>query len=268
MNNPLQIIEEFTHKQPSPEWILNESGIPWLELDLDSPHNQMYKEIDAMRKKFIGFCKNIPNDVPSAIAKKEIAEKYNLPLFDTDKNWNFLTLYGVSSDTVSFNFDYPELKDKPVHHDFTDIIEHCPAHKKFIEENFILNDELLIKYANLGPGGFLLPHTDADNGDHTLKKLNSLTLMVKNPKGCVFNYENWGDIPIKEGRLYLLNTNYYHATQNKGDEERYHLMFRITSRTKTFIDFFKDKDLIARSFNKTIKNFGINRSKTFIDFLK
>lgn len=255
MKDPFVVIDEFVNDVPSNDWIINESGLPWLELDLDTPHLELFKEIEPLRNKFIPFCGNIPKDSETVKSRVAQGERLNVSTDNVDRYWNFLTLYGISSDVVSYNFDYPHLNNKPINHNFTDVAQSCPVHKKFIEDTFNLDNDILVKYANLGPGGFLTPHTDADDASKLQQKLTSLTLMVKNPEGCIFHYEKWGEMPITEGKFYLINVNYYHATQNRSNEERYHLMFRITNRNKSFNDYFKDKTLIQRSFVKQMSNF-------------
>lgn len=253
MKDAYTVIDNFINNVPSNEWIVNESGLPWLELDLETPYIDLFKEIEPLRSKFVPFCSNISKD--SETAKSRVAQSKRVGVNECEKYWNFLTIYGMGSDIVSYNFDYPHLADQKANFNFTDVVVNCPTHRKFIEDTFNLDNDLMIKYANLGPGGYLTPHTDSDEESKDQNKLTSLTLMVRNPDGCRFNYDKWGEMPINEGRFYLINVNYFHTTLNKSNEDRYHLMFRINNREKTFIDYLKDKTLIQRSFVKQMSNF-------------
>ena len=35
------------------KWIVNESNIPWLELDIKYPYGEMYEEAKAIKKLFV-----------------------------------------------------------------------------------------------------------------------------------------------------------------------------------------------------------------------
>lgn len=249
MEDPLKIIENFCNKPASSEWIINESGIPWLELDINVPSKELLNEIEPFFNKLVPFCSNISTKSETYKAKNEQAKRLNVE--ECVKSWEFITLYGIGSSIVSRQDDYDYFKDKNVSHKWTSVGEKCPLHKKIIEDIFILDDDITIMYAVLKPGGFTTPHTDKDKDSSEMgTKLTSLTLMVNNPKKCIFSYENWGKIPIKQGKFYLLNVSYFHTTHNKSNKNRFHLMFRIKNRQKTFIDYFKDKNIIQKSFIK------------------
>lgn len=254
MNDPIKIIDDFVKSKPSAEWIVKESRMPWLELDINTPHNELINEIKQFSENLIPFCSNISKE--SETYQSRDAQAKRLQVDKCVKDWEFITLYGIGSNIVSRKEDYTSLNKINVSHKWTDAGNKCPLHKKIIEDTFILDNDITIMYAVLRPGGFCTPHTDADKDSDKKNVLTSLTLMTYNPSGSIFFFENWGKIPIKQGKMYLLNVAYYHATINNSNENRYHLMFRIQNRDKTFIDYFKDKDIISRSFLKSIENFN------------
>lgn len=256
LRDSVDIITEFINDKKSAQWVIKESGLPWLELDLQAPADILYKEIDAHKDRLIEFCSNIPKDAVSAQCRER--ERKRLNAKKADDKWKFVTLWGVESHYVDYKYNYPELAGKELKHKWTDVGMACPEHRKFIEDNFYLDDDILIKYAVLEPGGFLNPHTDALDAAKQNFELSSLTLMTHNPKECLFHFENFGPIPITEGRLYLLDVDYYHTTWNRSNENRYHLMFLNNREKNTFIDYLKDKSLIQRSYEKTMLNFKAN----------
>jgi hypothetical protein len=244
----LKSIEEFRKNKPTAEWIIKESGIPWLELDIDSPQQDLEKEIRAHKERFVLFTSNVPKDSETTKSREAQAKRINVT--DADKHWSFLCMYGIGSEIVAMQNEYPHLRGKNIPHKWTDVADKCPVHKEFLENIINLDNSMIMKYSLLTTGGFLTPHTDADGGDHTNKKMTGLTLMVTNPIGCSFCYENWGEMPIKPGKFYLINANYFHATLNPTQEDRYHLMIRLINRDMCISDIFKDKDIIVRSFQK------------------
>jgi len=258
LRNPLDVVSEFISVKQTPQWIIKESSLPWLELDLQAPYEKLYNEIVSQKDKLIEFCSNIPKDAISAQCRARESKRHNVT-HCVDK-WKFITLWGVDSHIVDNVYNYPELAGKENKHKWTDVGLACPEHVKFIEENFKLDDDITIKYAVLEPGGFLTPHSDALDLSNPNYELSSLTLMTHNPKECNFFFETFGELPISNGRLYLLDVDYYHATWNRSNENRYHLMFLNNREKNTFLDYFKDNTLVQRSYEKSLANFKANVS--------
>lgn len=258
MNDPIKIISDFTSFTPTSEWIVKESGIPWLELDLEIPKEEMFLEIDLLRNDLISNCSNVSKDSPAYEAREEYKQKHNTD--KTDNKWKFITLYGIDSFIIEDSFNYSDIKTN--HYNWTNAGDRCPVHKEFIDRNFNLGNDFYIKYAVLEPGGYTLPHCDCgcfsvgDSNYQPGSELYALTFMVKNAPGNIFNFYQFGDIPIREGKGFLLNVDYFHCTHNKSKENRYHMMIINTNRSnKTILDVFKDKSIVQRSWKNSFANF-------------
>lgn len=258
MREPVEILEEFTSFVPSSEWIVKESGLPWLELDIVAPKEQLFKEIDSLRNDLILNCSNVSKDSPAYEAREQYKSMHNTSV--PDHNWKFITLYGVSNYVVEDAFNYKGLKNNV--YSWTEAGDKCPAHKEFINKHFNLGDDFYIKYAVLEPGGYTLPHTDCgiyeinDPNYNPGSELYALTFMIKNAPGNIFNFHQFGHLPITEGRGFLLNVDYFHCTHNKSNENRYHLMIINTNRkNKSILDAFKDKTLLQKSWTNSFSNF-------------
>jgi len=258
MNDPLKILKDFTSFVPSSEWIVKESGLPWLELDMMAPKDEMFKEIDSLRNDLILNCSNISKQSPAYEAREEYKNKHNTSA--ADHNWKFITLYGISSDIIEDAFNYDNIKE--VRYSWTEAGNKCPVHKEFIEKHFNLGNDFYIKYAVLEPGGYTLPHTDSgcfkvgDKDYNPGSELYALTFMIKNSPGNIFSFYQFGQLPITEGKGFLLNVDYFHCTHNTSNENRYHMMIINTNRDKkSILDVFKDKSLIQSSWINSFKNF-------------
>ena len=251
MNSSTEIIKDFISKEPTAEWILKESGLPWLELYPSLPHQELLKEIKTHSSDLVPFCSNISTDSETYLARDEQAKR--LDVQECVKGWEFITLYGIGSKIVSRRQDYNFLKNTQPTHKWTEVGDKCVLHKKLLEDMFILDNNITIKYAVLKPGGYTTPHTDADKVSKTKSGLTSLTFMTSNPDDCIFSFENWGRMPARQGKFYLLNVAYHHTTINNSDGDRYHLMIRIDNRDKTFADYIKDNRLIATSFTTNMQ---------------
>lgn len=256
LRDSVDIITEFISDKKTEKWVIKESGLPWLELDLQTPAKDLYNEIHQHKDKLIEFCSNIPPDAVSAKCRER--ERKRLNAKKADDKWKFVTLWGIDSHIIDYKYNYPELEGRDTTHKWTDVGMACPIHRKFIEDNFYLDNDIMIKYAVLEPGGFLNPHTDALDSENPNFELSSLTLMTYNPKDCIFYFKDFGPIPITEGRLYLLDVDYYHTTWNRSNENRYHLMFLNNREKNTFIDYIKDRSLVQRSYEKSMANFKAN----------
>jgi len=217
----------------------------------------MFLGIDSLRSELILNGSNIPKDSRANAAREKYKLKNNVD--HTDSKWKLITLYGVSTEIIEEASNY-NINNKQ-EFKWTDAGNKCPVHKKFIEDNFNLGNNFYIKYAVLEPGGYTLPHSDMGNFNVGDKDYNpgsefyALTFMIKNAPGNIFKFNNYGNIPIKEGKGFLLNVDHIHCTYNRSSENRYHMMIVNTDRTKSILNLFKDKSIIQRSWKNSFNNF-------------
>ena len=206
------------------------SGIPWLKLDLEIPK----------------FSTEILNHaVESSVGWHSLWDPQEKTLHQYHI-WNGKVLFGptdwnewtakISSDTSA---DEPGLAKKYRRElDYSWHIDVDHPVRKWV--NSFLNDDAinLISYYVLGPDGYLPPHYDPSPDN---KWLNKIYAAVAWPDGCKFGFLDWGNVPIQEGDVFLIN-NYQHPhwVVNRGTQPR--IVIDINC------DLTKIQDLIKRSF--------------------
>lgn len=194
-------MEQYIFGLPKANWILKQSGLPWLKLQISTPFNDILNE-----------WKNVKH---LAVNHRESDQFYNLK----NKGWKSLTLFGASSTTTEkTNEEY----------NWTDISIQCPKTVNWIKENFIIdNNTGRIRFMFLEPNGYILPHKDTNE-----RGLFPINVAISQPENCYFKFANYGIIPFKNGESYLIDTSYEHAVYNKSDFERLHIILHTKINEK------------------------------------
>ena len=206
------------------------SGLPWLKLDIKCPTfsqeilDRAVKESTDWRSQW-GF------------EGKD---------YDTN-DWNGKILFGPE--------DWPawvELIKPNIVIDDEDNL--CKKHRHDVEfgwyvgpdhpvrqwvNSFLDDDSInIVNYYVLPPNGYLHPHYDPCIGN---KWLNKIYAAVKWPPGCEFGFLDWGNAPINESDVFLINNYQYpHWVLNQGNENR--IVLDIGCNLASI------QDLIKRSF--------------------
>ena len=54
--------------------------------------------------------------------------------------------------------------------------------------------------------------------------LGVVNIALNNPEHCFFNMGLWGNVPCKDGTMWLFGNNHYHMVKNNSNETRYHMI--------------------------------------------
>lgn len=190
----MKFIDQYIKDQPKANWILENSQLPWLQLQIMVPINEIFQEWKAVENK--------------AVAHRDSDSLYNLK----NKGWKSLTLYGVSSSITTATIDQPL--------SWTDTADSCPVTIDWIKKNFIINEYTgRIRFMFLEPGGYILPHVDRQNS-----RLSEINVAITQPIGCHFKFKNYGIIPFTSGSAFIIDTSKEHAVYNKSNEPRLHII--------------------------------------------
>jgi hypothetical protein len=206
------------------------SRIPWLKLDLKVPEfpSQVLDDAIAASNGWHDLWDEKTPEIP------------NYHLWDGTvlfgpKNWN------QWADIIASDIDDDaDWLSKKYRHDVEFGWHIGDAHpvRKWIS-SFLDDDAInLVSYYVLGPHGYLMPHYDLCTGD---KRLNKIYAAVTWPADCKFGFLDWGNIPIQQGDVFLINNYQYpHWVINHGDQHRIVLDIGC--------DLNSIQDLIKRSF--------------------
>ncbi len=188
MMNPL--IKKLNEKTPSAKWITNESHLPYLELDLNVPTDNILNEWQQI---------------------KHLSKPHRIYDGAEHKGWNGLTLYGVDKNIT---------EDSQEPHSWTDIADQCPETKKWCMESFIINEQTgRIRFMDLAPGGFIMPHKDREE-----YRLGPINVAITNPEQAEFRMLNHGRIPFTQGKAFMLDVGNQHWCYNESNEHRLHII--------------------------------------------
>ena len=204
----MKIIQHHLNFRPDADWIVSQSGLPYLGLNIDAPYNDIYREwLDV---KYLAVKHR---------AEESISEKF----FYGHSGWTSLVIYGKHSTATSDN-------EKPFA--WTDIANLCPITKSWIDETFVIDESTnRIRFMNLDPGGYILPHVD-----RTEKKFSEVNVAIKQPSGCVFRFTHYGTVPFQDGSANLVDISNQHMVVNNSTEPRLHIIAHARLRNKKLIE--------------------------------
>lgn len=180
-------------------WILNQSRIPYLSLDIDGPWDKILQEVQQLDHLF----------VPHRGA--------------ASRRWSSLCLHGISDIHTDSYTQYKEYRDLPadqVPYVWTEISESCPIATEYFQLQFPFRQYHRLRFMRLAPGGFISPHNDSNTWQP-----NAINISLNNPVGCDMVLGNVGLVPFRDnGGVMLLNTSYTHTVWNRSDQPRYHII--------------------------------------------
>lgn len=203
-------------------WIVNESKLPWLELDIEFPYEEMYAEAKAIRHLFVKH------------RDKDGIGGYQ------HKGWRSLCIHGIDPHKTNHFVEYGYKSHQETPYRWTEITNMCPITTKFFKETFPFREYFRLRFMLLEPGGFITPHKDQD-----FNKLSPINMALNHPEGCLMKMSNHkGFVPFKPGKAMLLDVGNEHAYINKSDEDRYHIIVHGI-KTKAY------EELVVRSYEKS-----------------
>jgi len=206
---------------PTFNWIVNNSKLPWLELDIDFPFEKMYEEAKSIKDMFV---KHRDSDGNGGYRHK---------------GWRSLCIHGIDAYKTNHYEQYGYSSNQETPYVWTEVAEKCPVTTKFFKESFPYKNYYRLRFMLLEPEGFITPHKDTDTN-----KLSPINMALNHPEGCLMKMSGHkGYVPFKAGKAMMLDVGNEHAYINKSNEDRYHIIVHGT-RTKEF------ENLVIKSYEK------------------
>ena len=201
------------------KWIVNESNLPWLDLKIDIPHEEMLEEAINLKDRFV---KHRDQDGVGGYRHK---------------GWRSLCIHGIDAEKTNHFDQYGYTSNKETPYKWTDIIDRCPVTYNYFKNVFPYKQYFRLRYMLLEPGGYITPHNDSD-----VSKLSPINIALNHPKGCKMKMKDHeGYVPFKPGSVVMLDVSNTHAYINDSDEDRYHIIVHGV-RSKEF------EKLVVRSY--------------------
>ena len=191
-------------------WIINESGLPWLDLDINLPHEKMLQEAINLKDRFVAH-----RDQDGIGGYKH-------------KGWQSLCIHGIDAVKTNHYDQYGYKSNEETPYKWTDIIDRCPVAYNFFKDIFPYKSYFRLRYMLLEPGGYITP----------------INIALNHPMGCKMKMKDHkGYVPFKPGSVMMLDVSNIHAYVNDSDEDRYHIIVHGI-KTKEF------EELVERSYAK------------------
>ena len=206
--------------------IVNESKLPWLELDIEYPYEEMYQEAKAIRHLFVKH-------------RDQDHGRNNIASRNRHKGWRSLCIHGISAEKTNHFAQYGYSSNKETPYRWTEIADKCPVTTNFFKKLFPFKNYWRLRFMLLEPKGFITPHVDTFDA-----KLSPINMALNHPEGCLMKMEGHdGYVPFKPGSAMLLDVGNTHAYINKSNEDRYHIIVHGV-KTKEY------EKLVVRSYEK------------------
>jgi hypothetical protein len=205
------------------QWIMHQSGLPTILLDVEVPHDEMLKEALSNNHRFV---KHRGGDSPG---------------------WSSMAVHGTAVEDTSprealiAQGKYTE-ENAPDYH-WTELADSCPVTKEWVES---LGFSLLkrVRFMKLDPGGWIVPHRDTD-----VPGLQAWNISINNPDGHIFCQDKFGYIPWQPGEMRGIDISKLHTVVNTSSKPRIHMIIHGHHDTKF-------NETIIRSYKKIYNEFN------------
>ncbi len=184
--------------------IIDHSGIPWLELDINVPHEDILKEIK--------------NNIELLVDHRDDYGEHS--------GWKSFCIHGKSLTTTQHCVD-----DRPFCW-IPEIVESMPHTVEYFQSWNL--DFYRLRVMALEPGGFISIHKDSDQ-----KILYPINIAITQPTDCKFVMEDWGVVPFEVGKSFMLDVSNRHAVVNNSYETRYHIIVHYKELNDKFKNIVK-----------------------------
>jgi hypothetical protein len=189
-----------TVQQPPPEsenptyhWIVNETRLPYLKLDIIVPVATILSELENIQDLFVPHLD-----------------------YGSTQGWYSFCLHGKAYDATREDSFYPD--ERP--YDWTpEALERMPETVRYFQHLWPHDRYQRLRVMRLSPGGYIGVHQDSSTC-----RLGPINIAVTQPAKCQFLMEGCGVIPFVEGDSILLNVSYRHAVFNDSPNDRYHII--------------------------------------------
>ena len=188
--NPL--IQSVLRYRPTDDWILKQSGLPWLELDIKVPYQEIIQEAAGVFEQRVQH------------------RDQDTMLGYSNQGWYSLCLHGESATATTGN-QGPMI--------WTHIADQCPRTTEFVRTHWQSNNCQRVRFMWLEPGGYIMPHQDRENS-----QLFECNIAIEHPADCVVQFLDHGTIPFESGRAFIIDTSRRHFAANQSNHWRLHII--------------------------------------------
>jgi len=210
-------------------WILNKARFGWIELDI---------EFDLA-----GWQLEAQQAAPYFVAHRE----------DNNTGWNSCCIHGIDTDTTGAWTNYGYTEEQQVPYTWTKLSLKTPTIKHFWKDSFPADCYRRIRFMELQSESAITPHSDMPGrlpGEAGMDMLDfgvPVNIAVIHPADCYMVLQNYGIVPFKEGKAFIVNIRNYHSVINFSKQPRVHVIGHSYGYGSKLDEF---AELVVRSYRK------------------
>lgn len=176
------------------DWIQHQSKLPWMELPIQVPTDDIYSEIISITPYLVDH-------------RDDYGEHHG---------WKSFCIHGKSYDATREDLHYQDARP----HVWTmEAVKHMPRTVEFFKDQWPASSYQRIRVMSLAPGGYITVHSDSQHSS-----LQPINISITQPDQCRFVMEKHGTIPFSPGRSFWLDVSNRHAVFNDSDQYRWHII--------------------------------------------
>lgn len=195
------------------DWIVHNSGLPWLLLDIDVPVQSIEKELANIRDLMVSHRAG----------------------YSEHQGWSSFCIHGKSFDATREDEYYNDQRPwiwTP------EAVQLMPETVEYFRTKWPHNLFRRVRVMLLEPGGYVSIHRDYDK-----QCLSPINIAITQPQGCDFVMERHGTVPFYPGSAYMLDISNNHAVFNDSSDFRWHI---IVHQSFDNIEF---RNLVVKSYH-------------------
>jgi hypothetical protein len=190
--------------EPTYNWVMYQSNLPWLRLDLEAPAREILEEAKKV----------VVHAVDRVAPQNDVTYQYPA---NYGVGWTSIGLHAISSTKIGHSSQYGFKSEDEAPYVWTEIADLCPKTVEFVK-SIPAKKLYRVRFMRLAAGGRIEPHKD------TLDKgLTRLSVAIRFPKKCHFMIQDYL-IPFADGQVFLIDKSMYHRVDNPSDEDRIQLV--------------------------------------------
>lgn len=199
------------------DWIMNNSGLPWLQLDITISYEAMLNEIKNIESLLVDH-------------RDDYGEHHG---------WKSFCIHGKSYDATREESHYND--DRP--YVWTaEAQQGMPLTVDYFTNTWPGDQFKRIRVMLLEPGGYVSIHQDSK-----ISKLTAVNIAITQPADCKFVMANYGTVPFAPGQAFWLDISNHHTVINNSDQHRWHIIVH-----QSFNDDFQN--MVVNSYKKMYNN--------------
>ena len=199
------------------EWIMNTSGLPWLQLDIAVPCQGILHEIENIESLLVDHRDS----------------------YGEHQGWKSFCIHGKS---------YNATREESYYNDNRPYVwtseeqQAMPTNVDYFANQWPGSQFKRIRVMLLEPGGYISIHQDS-----TISKLTAINIAITQPAECQFVMAKHGTVPFLPGQALWLDISNQHAVINNSDQPRWHIIVH-----QSFDDNFQN--MVVNSYKKLYNN--------------